>query len=397
MPSSSRTTPAADRTPPPPALPARIALATHYYATGPAFDLEAYLAPRVARLLFVAHPLYAGGGDSYQRSYGDGRLIDSARRPGGRPAVRFAGDVARTIAWVRAAGRFDVFIAGDNLLALAGLWLRRRGRVRRVILYTMDYVERRFANPAVNRAYHAIDRLAAHRADAVWNVSEAIGAARRTRDRDGAVAPTIVVPLGANYDRIPRREPQAPVEPTIAFLGHVLERQGLQLVIQALPLVRREVPQASFLVLGDGPHLAALKRQALQARLGGAVEFAGFVEDHRMVEERLCACALAVAPYVPDPSNSSRFADPGKIKTYLACGLPVLVTDVPAVARLVERRGAGRVVPYDAAALAAAVIGYLKDPPALARARAAAAALGAEFSWDRIFAQAFRESAPYLA
>ena len=60
------------------ALPERIALATHYYATGPPFDLEEYLSPRVSLLRFIAHPLHANGGPSYWRDHAGG--LARARR-----------------------------------------------------------------------------------------------------------------------------------------------------------------------------------------------------------------------------------------------------------------------------------------------------------------------------
>jgi glycosyltransferase involved in cell wall biosynthesis len=296
------------------------------------------------------------------------------------------------VRWVD--GSWDLFIAGDPLLAIAGLWLRRRRRVRRLVLYSIDYSPRRFSNPVLNRIYHRIDRLAAQHADVVWNVSPAIETARR--DRDGrARAPQVVVPLGTYFDRIPRSK-AAPSTPRLAFLGHLLEKQGLQLVIEALPAIRRGLPAVTLLVLGDGPYRAALERQSADLGVGDAVEFAGFIDDHREVERRLAGCTLGLAPYVPDPESFSRFADPGKIKTYLACGLPVILTNVPPIAPLIEERGAGRIVPYEPAALAETIIEFLSDPPRLERARAAAIELGGEYAWDRVFAAAFVSSAPYL-
>ncbi len=381
-------------------------LATHYYATGPALDLEAYLQPATDELLFIAHPLFAGGGPSYVRHYVSGRLTQTSEKPppgpflppplagegrGGGP-LRYLSEVWRTLRWVD--GTWDLFIAGDPLLALAGLWLRRRRRVRRLVLYSIDYSPRRFSNPVLNRVYHLIDRLAAQHADVVWNVSSAIETARRARD-GRAAAPQVVVPLGTYYDRIPRSS-SAPPAPRLAFLGHLLEKQGLQLVIEALPSIRRRLPAVTLLVLGDGPYRAALERQSADLGVGQAVEFAGFIDDHREVERRLAACTLGVAPYVPDPDSFTRFADPGKIKTYLACGLPVVLTDVPPIARLLEERGAGRIVAYEAAAAAETIIEYLSDRQLLERARAAAIELGAEYAWDRVFAAAFLSSAPYL-
>jgi hypothetical protein len=69
---------------------------------------------------------------------------------------------------------------------------------------------------------------------------------------------------------------------------------------------------------------------------------------------------------------------------------------VPPIARLLEERGAGRIVPYESPALAEAIIEYLGDRERLERARAAAIELGAEFAWDRVFGAAFKASAPYL-
>ena len=366
-------------------------LATHYYATGPALDLEAYLQPVTDALLFIGHPLFARGGPSYVRRYEAGRLTQTLEKP--PRAGRFVADLWRTLRWVD--GRWDLFIAGDPLLAIAGLWLRRRRRVRRLVLYSIDYSPRRFSNPVLNRVYHRIDRLAAQHADVVWNVSAAIGAARRARDGRAAAAPQVVVPLGTYFDRIPRSS-SAPSVPRLAFLGHLLEKQGLQLVIEALPSIRRRLPAVTLLVLGDGPYRGALERRSADLGLTRAVEFAGFIDDHREVERRLAGCTLGLAPYVPDPDSFSRFADPGKIKTYLACGLPVILTDVPPIALLVEERGAGRIVPYEPAALAETIIDYLSDPQLMERARAAAMELGAEYAWDRVFGAAFLSSAPYL-
>jgi glycosyltransferase involved in cell wall biosynthesis len=375
-------------------IPHRIALATHYYATGPALDLESYLQPRTDDLVFIAHPLFARAGPSYVRRYQAGRLVSTFEKPPPQHPARFLSDVWRTMRWAGGSDRWDLFIAGDPLLALAGLYLRRRGRARRLVLYSIDYSPRRFVNPWLNRAYHRIDRLAARNSDVVWNVSPAIETARRERDRADA-ARQLVVPLGTHYERIARL-PSAPAAPRLAFLGHLLEKQGLQLAIEALPAIRRRLPSVTLLVLGDGPYRQALEALALRVGVESAVQFVGFIDDHVEIERRLAACTLGLAPYVPDPESFSRFADPGKIKTYLACGLPVIVTDVPPIARLLDERGAGRIVAYEATALAQAIIDYLTDAARLMRARAAAAELGADYAWDRIFRDAFRASAPYL-
>jgi glycosyltransferase involved in cell wall biosynthesis len=380
-----------------PLLPRSVVLATHYHSTGAPLELEEFLRSRAETLLFIAHPLYEDSRTSFWRRYSGGVLVAGGERPAPRGPTRYIREIARTIGIAEATHEaFDAFIAADNLLALAGFWLRRRRRVRNVVLYSIDFSPRRFRNQLINRIYHRVDRFAAQHADLCWGVSDAIFSARQERDKLPASSHQIVVPVGAHFERI-RRLPLGEVRAhQIAFVGNLNETQGLQLIIDALPSILLAVPDATLLVLGDGPYVSNLKGQVERLRIQDSVEFAGFIEDHSEIERRLAGSALAVATYVPDPLNFSRFADPMKIKTYLACGLPVIMTDVPEVARSIERQGAGCIVPFDPDAAASAIIRYLTDPRMLQQAREAAGQFATQYRWDRIFEGAFEASMPVL-
>lgn len=374
-----------------------VILTTHYWSQGPASALDDYLSHRAVSYLYIAHSLFGDGRPSVCRRWQDGVQVWSGSLPGVRGPRRFLSDLTRTLRWIGRARSHDLFIAGDNLLALAGLYLRRRGRVRSVVLFTIDFVPNRFSNPVLNRVYHAIDRFAVRHVDVIWNAAEGIAKGRRERDGAMRSAPDIVVPVGAWVRRIREHGGERPRAPHLAYLGHVLEKQGLQAVVEALPTILTAVPDARLLVIGDGPYLPAVR--ALAARLGveGAIEFMGATDDHELIEERLSRCSVGVAPYVTDPDNYSQFTDlPGKIKNYLACGLAVVTTDVPAQAALIESAGAGRVVAYDPAAFAQAIVTYLSDPALLASARDAATAMADPFDWNAIFDRAFEQTAGLL-
>lgn len=376
------------------AAPSTAVLASHYWQTGAGTALRDYLIPRTEQLTYIGHPLFVGSADSYCEIYSRGKTVTKTRRRGPRGPTRYAAEVFRTVRWGSQRGApAETFIAADSLLALAGLYLRARKRVRRVILYTVDYTPRRFQNPILNRIYHAVDSFAVRQVDLVWSVSEQIVTARLERDGRMPSTPQMIVPHGANFDTV-KRVPLDQADPfRIAFLGHLLEKQGVQSVLRALPIIRARVPQATFTVIGDGPYAGTLRALAKELGLDQVVEFTGAIEDHRLVEERLAGCAIAVAPYVPDPTNCTFFADPGKIKAYLACGLPIILTGVPPIAPLVESRGAGRVVEYSIDALATAIADYLSDRKLLEKARAAATTLGSEFEWKRIFSDAWSRTA----
>jgi glycosyltransferase involved in cell wall biosynthesis len=369
-----------------------VTVATHYWSPGWASALDEYLRARAARYRWIGHPLFADGSAASYHLYEHGELVKSVEKAGIAGPSRYLGDVRRTLAWARLDGPTDLFIAGDNLIALAGLRLRSRGLARAVVLYTIDFVPQRFRNLLANRAYHGIDRFAVARADVVWNTASGIVEGRRERDGARRQAPQLIVPIGAHVKRIVPR----PVEqrrPTIAYLGHLLEKQGLQVVIQAMPEVLRRRPGACLLVIGDGPYRARLEALTSDLGVAGAVEFTGFHDDHAVIEELLLDCSLGVAPYEPGDANYSRYQDlPGKIVTYLACGLPVITTTVPRHGHLLESSGSGQVSEYSPMAMADAIDRYLSDPALLTKASECARHLGLSYDWDEIFDRALSET-----
>jgi glycosyltransferase involved in cell wall biosynthesis len=113
------------------------------------------------------------------------------------------------------------------------------------------------------------------------------------------------------------------------------------------------------------------------------------VESIGDVVSLLAKGGVAIAPYCPSDANSFTFySDPGKIKVYLGCGLPVVLTDVPPIARAVEREGAGRIAAYEAKALAEQVAFVMRSPD-YERFRARAAEMGRRYAWPLVFADAF--------
>lgn len=111
----------------------------------------------------------------------------------------------------------------------------------------------------------------------------------------------------------------------IAFIGSFYAYEGLDLLLEALPLVLREIPEARVLFVGGGPHEAELK--SLTARLGlqHAVRFAGRV-PHAEVKRY-----YSIVDVLAYPRRSMRLTDlvtPLKPLEAMAQGLVVLASDV---------------------------------------------------------------------
>ena len=144
-------------------------------------------------------------------------------------------------------------------------------------------------------------------------------------------------------------------------MGHLLEKQGLQLVLKVLPNIRKEVPDVKLVIIGKGEYMSELQGLAKQLGIKDIVNFKGFVKDHHDVEQILCRCSIGIAPYVPEKVSYTFYTDPGKPKLYLGCGLPVVITRVPAIANDIEKHSAGVVIEYNEESLKQALMRLLTD------------------------------------
>jgi glycosyltransferase involved in cell wall biosynthesis len=155
--------------------------------------------------------------------------------------------------------------------------------------------------------------------------------------------------------------------PLLITAGALIPRKGQRFAIGALSLL----PDATLIVVGDGPCRAELESLVRTARVADRVFFLG-AKPHDELPALFAAADVAV-----QPSASEGLANVWVES--LACGTPVVTTDVGGAREAVDRREAGRLVPREAAAIAAAVRELLADPPPAEAVRASAA----RFSWAR--------------
>lgn len=350
--------------------------------TGPAQVLVDYLVERGHEVLAVSHPLTREHGTEHRVLEHADRALRrerSVRLPLG-PPLSFALDplVPLRPPWV------DVWFGFNPLACARGLLAHRRGRAKKVILWSVDFVPNRFGRTPLTPLYDALDRLCCTHADARIELSDA---AREARNRHHRLAPggrpTVVVPMGAWLDRVPKVASDAYERRRVVFLGHLVPRQGTSLLVEAIALLVDRNVEVEADVIGDGPLLEQLRTMAAQRGVADVVRFHGFVDDRR-VEELLANASLAVAPYRPDPDSFTRYADPGKLKAYLAAGLPITLTNVPPNARELARDAGAEIVAFDAAALASAIESGLASPERWARRRENALAYAQRFDWGAL-------------
>jgi PEP-CTERM/exosortase A-associated glycosyltransferase len=111
----------------------------------------------------------------------------------------------------------------------------------------------------------------------------------------------------------------------IGFVGSFYAYEGLDLLLQALPLVLREVPHARVLLVGGGPEEAALKALARTLGVAEQVVFTGRV-PHREVQ-RYYSIADVLA-YPRRPMRLTELVTPLKPLEAMAQGRLLVASDV---------------------------------------------------------------------
>ncbi|MGA9070376.1 MAG: glycosyltransferase [Terracidiphilus sp.] len=90
-----------------------------------------------------------------------------------------------------------------------------------------------------------------------------------------------IASTGPSAQREDRRPPESP---RFIFAGRLLHWKGVHLLIRALAEARRTIPSATLSLIGNGPHEQWLRSVAAEAGVTEAVEFAGFLPRHLLID-----------------------------------------------------------------------------------------------------------------
>jgi len=291
--------------------------------------------------------------------------------------------------------RFDLCICISQSFALWGVVLKKIAVTRHLLYYCGDYYipgsTINFNNLLI-KFISLIDRLIVRNSDYIWDVSSNIAEYReRIGKVKGGSYKNIVVPLG--YSRHLRKfRPMEEINRwDIGFVGTITASQGLQLLVEAMPGIIKKVPAVKVKIIGQGPFSEELKEMISRKGLDSYFALFGFIKEEGKMLEIISRCAVGIALWDTAMHDKNIIcADPGKTKLYALCGLPIIVTRVCNIEKIIQNAKAGIVIEYKKEDLVDAVESILSSDERLKEFRANSFNLGNSYISDTIFDNAFR-------
>lgn len=246
-----------------------------------------------------------------------------------------------------------------------------------------------FINRIVSSLIKIAERLATRWSDRIVSVTPQI-ASHLTTHYDCPPEKVVVIENGANTDRFHPIDDEGLLlglrrelgierhECIVAFVGNLAPWQGVEYLINAAPLLVKEIKNIRFLIIGDGVLKGKFKEDVNRLGVTDRFIFTGMV-DYQQIPLYINIADVCVVLKRKLRSGYS----PLKLYEYMACGKPVVASRVEGL-EFIEEEGTGLLIePED-------VIGLEKALQDLFRNTNKRVAMGLKglgiarekFSWD---------------
>ena len=228
-----------------------------------------------------------------------------------------------------------VFIITFHPISFFGMTIQKMFRNIEFVYWVGDYF------PPVNLSLRLFERLKKHYHDKMLYccyLSDRINEKFNGKILNTPYRKTIM--WGVDAKSI-KREPNK-YNFSFLFVGQVTDSQGLDFFYEFL----KSHKEYSIKIIGVCDEVLYEKYQRLikDYKIGNQVYFPNKFFSNEELEEISKSCHAGVALYKVSKLNATYYTDPGKIKTYAQLGLPILMSDISAIASYIKNFNAGEVI-----------------------------------------------------
>lgn len=287
--------------------------------------------------------------------------------------------------------RFDVFIGLEGINALAGIMLKKLGKVNIVIYYVSDYSPSRYGQTFFNKLYLFLDRFCVTHADFTWDVSPVM--------KDGRIKAGILpiemhrvihVPNGLFKEQIDPLPISKRTRDSIVYMGALDKVKGIDIALKALKIILAKRPKTTLHIIGGTENeIVELQQFACILGIEKSIIFYGFIPPNKIMSNIIRRCYIGVGTYGGSKSPPNRYGDSGKIRQYLGCGLPIVATTLQWYTKYAIEKGAGIGVKETSEDFARGIITLLEDDALYKSYSKKAVELSKHNTWENSYANAF--------
>jgi glycosyltransferase involved in cell wall biosynthesis len=231
-----------------------------------------------------------------------------------------------------------------------------------------------------NVIFQNMKRFVASRVDQLYVVSNAM---KTHAISLGMKAEKIsVMPMGVDLiNRFKEVDGNQRIKKRVVFVGRLVEKKGVEFLLDAFKKVHAEFSDASLLIIGDGPLRESLELKARNLNVHESVSFLGGKKSEELPYYYSSASIVAVPSVVASSGDQEGLGL--VIIEAMGCGCAVVASDLPAIRDIIDEECGVLVAPGDSMQLADKLICLLNNP----KRRIEIADAGCEkvrslFSWE---------------
>jgi glycosyltransferase involved in cell wall biosynthesis len=171
----------------------------------------------------------------------------------------------------------------------------------------------------------------------------------------------------------------------LIYHGNMDERYGLDLVVTATDIVRREVPDVHVTLHGGGEYRDRLEARIVDENLTDNIDVSREFLPTEVLARRIKAADVGLVPYRDGPFTGAIL--PTKLLEYAALGMPVIAARTRTIAAYFDESMVEFFPPGDAEALAACISRLYRDRQRRAELARGISSFAERLSWRDLGAQ----------
>lgn len=271
----------------------------------------------------------------------------------------------------------DIVWANDTD-TLPASWLAARLRRKALVMDSHEIfpeVPELVSRNRVKRVWERIERMLMPRCDANLTVCQSVaGYYRRTLGVDMAVVRNMSTECGRWNVEHSTLNPQHSTLKTLLYQGAVNLGRGIDWAIDAL----EHLPQCRLVIAGVGDLYDEMRTYADSKPWAGRIQFLGRLKPEEL--EQLTPQADVGLLMLEDMGLNYRYALPNRVGDFIAAGVPMVVSDMPEMAAVVNKYRIGAVMAAPGPEALADAVGQVLARP---KTDGDFAAARADFDWNK--------------